>query len=148
MHGGVHGAHLRSQRYLTVLGLLLPAVFPLFSQTPAPGAPKGAAPQKAPAGAQPAPPAGVAALGRIEPEAGVLRVAAPYWNGRPSLVAELLVSEGERVQKDQLLAKLDGGPELDASVEQAVARIVVAQRALEQVREGPRPSDLRAQEAV
>jgi HlyD family secretion protein len=129
-----------------VLVLCVTPAFLALAQTPVSA--ERAAPRTASAAGAAASPSGIAALARIEPETAILRVAAPYSNGHPSIVVDLLVHEGEQVQKDQLLAVLDGRPELEASLKQAEARVVVAQRALDQVKAGPRPSDLKAQEAV
>ena len=49
-------------------------------------------------------PRAVTALGRIEPGDGVVHVAGP--SGAPPVIAELLVEEGDRVEKGQVLAKV------------------------------------------
>ena len=89
----------------------------------------------------------VACLGRIEPENGVIRVAAPYLFGRPSLVKELRVKEGDRVRPGQLLAILDGKDQLQAAMDQCRAHVAVARSRLEQVKAGPKSADLSAQRA-
>ena len=40
-------------------------------------------------------PGSVACLGRFQPQDGTVRVAAPYYQSRPSVVARLLVKEGK-----------------------------------------------------
>ena len=101
--------------------------------------------------AKPAPvaaaPSGVGCLGKIEPEGSVVLVTAPYYDGRPSLVAELKVKEGDRVRKDQVLAVLDSRSRLEASLREADARIAVAREKVQQVRAGPKEADVEALKA-
>jgi HlyD family secretion protein len=92
-------------------------------------------------------PRAVACLGRIEPENGVIRIAAPYLFGRPSLVKELRVKEGDRVRAGQLLAILDGKDQLKAAMDQCRARVAVAHSRLAQVKAGAKSADLSAQRA-
>ena len=50
----------------------------------------------------------VSSLGRIEPLNGVLKLAGPSGNGLTgAVIKELLVAEGDWVEKDQILARLD-----------------------------------------
>jgi HlyD family secretion protein len=90
---------------------------------------------------------GVGCLGTIEPEGRVVAVTAPYYESRPSLVAELKVREGESVAQGQVLAVLDSRRLLDAALHQADARIAVAQQKLAQVRAGAVQSDIDALKA-
>lgn len=92
-------------------------------------------------------PAGVACLGHIEPKDGVLRVAAPYVEGRPALIRQLLVKPGEHVKQGQLLAVLDGRAKLEAAAAEADAEALVGRRRLEQVKAGAKPEDRSAQQA-
>jgi HlyD family secretion protein len=89
----------------------------------------------------------VACRGRIEPENGVLRVAAPHLFGRPSLMKELRVKEGDRVRSSQLLAILDGRDQLQAALDQCGAGVSVARTRLAQVKAGAKSADLSAQRA-
>jgi len=97
----VGGVALLAALVLLARGLQRPA-------TPSASAPSGAA---APA----TPPAAVAvsALGRLEPAGDVRQLAAPMsgMGGSPRL-SSLLVQEGERVQRGQLLASFDTRPGL------------------------------------
>jgi HlyD family secretion protein len=86
-------------------------------------------------------------LGRIEPENGVIHIAAPYLFGRPSLVKELRVKEGDWVRSGQLLAILDGTDQLRAALDQCRARVAVARSRLAQVKAGAKSADLSAQSA-
>jgi HlyD family secretion protein len=93
----------------------------------------------------PSAPAGIAARGRIEPEGGLIRVTAPYIAGRPSLISELKVREGDTVQAGQVLAILDSRNSLDAAWKQAQARVTVSRSRLAQVKAGARAGDVAAQ---
>jgi len=82
----------------------------------------------APAEKAPAP-ASVAALGRIEPRHGVIRVAGPP---RPTVViGELRVEEGDTVQRGQVLAVLAGIGVQRAEVARLSAELENARRELE-----------------
>ena len=99
-----------------------------------------------PAAAAPAKPVdGVACIGHIEPVDGVIRVSAPYTNGHPSLVSELLVKEGAVVRKGQVLAVLEGRPQLEAALRQSEARVALATTRIEQAKAGPKTADVAAQ---
>lgn len=83
--------------------------------------------------AQPAPaaPEGVSALGRLEPAGDVRRLAAPMsgMGGSPRLTA-LLVQEGQRVKRGQLLASFDNRPGLLADQRLLQTRITNLQQQL------------------
>lgn len=92
-------------------------------------------------------PAGVACLGHIEPKDGVLRVAAPYVEGRPALIRQLLVKQGDRVKQGQVLAVLDGRAKLEAAAAESDDEALVASRRLDQVKAGAKLEDRSAQQA-
>ena len=75
----------------------------------------------------------VAALGRLEPRGGVVRVAAPSTplSLAGSVVSRLLVREGEDVRAGQLLAVTDAEPALEAAVRVAEAELGLQERAAE-----------------
>ncbi len=73
------------------------------------------------------PVAGVSARGRIEPLDGILRIAGPS-STSVSVVARLLVDEGERVAAGQLLATLDTEAVLEARIHEAEAELRNAER--------------------
>ena len=90
----------------------------------------------APVGAPPAPKASatdrVSALGRIEPEDGLMRLAGP--SGRSGVIGELFVDDGDPLQKGQLIATLDTIGERKARVERLEAELAGAQRDLARYR--------------
>jgi HlyD family secretion protein len=90
-------------------------------------------PERAVAGAEPAEPTGVSALGRLEPANGIIRIAGP---SRPSaVIAELLVEEGDRVAEGQPIAVLDSRAENAAQVARMRSRLVHARRELQRMKE-------------
>jgi len=89
----------------------------------------------------------VACLGRLEPEHGVIEVAAPYFDARPAVVAELQVEEGDWVHPGQVLAVLDGNHIREAEVRSAEAHVAVAQARLAQVKAGEKAGEIAAQQA-
>jgi HlyD family secretion protein len=68
-------------------------------------------------------------------------------SGQPPVVQSLKVKVGEQVRRGDLLAVLAGQRQLEAALEQAQARTLVARRRLEQVKAGPKQPDLAAQQA-
>ena len=90
-------------------------------------------------------PSGVGCRGRIEPEDGVLTIAAPYFAGRPSLISELQIKEGDWVTAGQVLGVLDGWRSSEKLVRQSEADAEVARRRLAQVKAGVKSADLEAQ---
>lgn len=95
----------------------------------------------------PRPSLGVACMGRIEPEDGVLEVAAPYFAARPSVVTQVMVKQNEWVSAGQSLAVLDGRAPSQAVLRLSEARLRVARSHLERVKAGEKSSDIAAQEA-
>jgi HlyD family secretion protein len=108
---------------LSVSGLALGLL--LACQRPEATAPPGVA------AAAPATPTRVAALGRLEPEGGVIRVSAPSTPEAISgaVVAELLVAQGDRVEAGQLLAVVDSAKVIAAAAREAQAEEELARRA-------------------
>ena len=73
----------------------------------------------------------VAALGRLEPNDGIIRIAGP---SRPTVViAKLLVEEGDRVQSGQPIAVLDTVAENEARVARTKAELVNAEGELRRI---------------
>jgi len=80
-----------------------------------------AAPPATADGAPPQAPAAVAALGRLRPKNGVLRIAGP---SRPTAVlGQLLVEEGQTVKAGDVIAVLDTLPQDEARVARLAAQL-------------------------
>jgi HlyD family secretion protein len=111
-------------------GLLGLALFPFLVLNP--GLPGGGLEAQEP-DAEMARPDRVAALGRLEPRGGIVRIAAPSTplSLAGSVVSRLLVEEGEDVQAGQLLAVTDAEPALEAAVAVAEAELRLQERAEE-----------------
>lgn len=63
----------------------------------------------------------ISSLGRIEPAGGVVRLAGP--SGLGSVIMELRVKEGDRVEKGQIIAMLDSYPVRKAELDQSRAEL-------------------------
>jgi HlyD family secretion protein len=90
-------------------------------------------------------PLAVGCSGRIEPEDCVIVIAAPYFSGRPSVISELRVKEGDTVKAGQVIATLDGRNSLETALRQNEAEVEVARKKLDQVKAGAKPADIDAQ---
>lgn len=89
----------------------------------------------------------VTALGRLEPEAEVIRLFAPLaLDG--DRIAQLLVKEGDRVKAGQTIAILDSRDQLQDALEQAQEQVGVAQAQLAQVKAGAKTGEIQAQQAT
>jgi HlyD family secretion protein len=75
----------------------------------------------------------------------VIHIAAPNFEGRPSIVKEVKVQEGDAVEAGQLLAVLDGQTVLQATLHQSEARVAVARSHVAQIEAGTKIADLAAQ---
>jgi HlyD family secretion protein len=93
-------------------------------------------------------PGAIGCLGRYKPEDGIVRVAAPYYQSRPSVVAKLLAREGEWVKSGQTIAYLDGKPQVEAELARVAAQLELARAKVVQARAGAKPGDLEAQRAT
>lgn len=86
------------------------------------------------AGASPAQePQAIAALGRLEPEHGIIRVSAPSTPQASlgAILAELHVEEGDDVEAGQLLAVTDTAAVMEAMAREAEAGLAFAQKEVE-----------------
>jgi HlyD family secretion protein len=88
----------------------------------------------------------ITGLGRLEPEGGLTRVAAPSSMGTVR-VNKLLVQEGSVVRSGQPLAVMDTSDRLLAATIQAEAEVREAQSRLAQVQAGAKTGDIAAAEA-
>lgn len=89
----------------------------------------------------------VTALARLEPEAEVVKLAAPAALDGDRL-AQLLVKEGDRVQTGQVVAILDSRDRLQDALRQAQEQVQVAQAKLAQVQAGAKTGEIQAQQAT
>lgn len=81
-------------------------------------------------------PQAVSALGRLEPEHGIIRVAAASTPDAVSgaVLAELHVREGDDIREGDLIAVLDTAPVLVARLQEAEAAVALAEREVEAAR--------------
>jgi HlyD family secretion protein len=102
--------------------------------------------ERAPAPAAATAPAGVGALGRVEPASRILRLApAPSQDG--ARIERLLVAEGDRVTQGQILAEFSDAGLRDAALLQAQAQRAQAGARLDRTRAAGRPSEIAGQRA-
>jgi HlyD family secretion protein len=90
---------------------------------------------------------GIGALGRLEPEGDVYKVAPPAV-GFSSRVAKVLVKEGDAVKAGQPIAVMDNFDSLRAAGMQAEAQVREAEAKLDQVKAGAKVGDVNAQKAT
>ncbi|HMO66634.1 MAG TPA: efflux RND transporter periplasmic adaptor subunit, partial [Verrucomicrobiota bacterium] len=88
--------------------------------------------------------AAAAALGRLQPRGGVVRVAAPYSLQGPSLIAELPVQAGDVVSPGQLLARTHMHAAAEAALAEAGAEVAVRRARLAVVEAGLKPAEIAA----
>ena len=91
----------------------------------------------------------VSALGRLEPENGIITVGVPSTPDATSgsILAELLVEEGEDVRQGQLLAIMDTAALMKARVEEARAELEFSHREVEAARSNADEACVRAEVA-
>ncbi|WP_066382425.1 ABC exporter membrane fusion protein [Anabaena sp. CA = ATCC 33047] len=89
----------------------------------------------------------VTALGRIEPQGKVIKLAATTSN-ESSRVEQLLVKEGDRVKAGQLIAVLDSRDRLEAALKEAKEQVKVAQANLNRIKAGAKRGEVTAQQAT
>jgi HlyD family secretion protein len=96
---------------------------------------------------KPAPITSVTALGRLEPQGEVIRLAAPPNQGGAK-IQELLIKEGDLIKINQIVAVLDNRDRKLAELNQAKMRVKVAQANLEIVKAGAKQGEIDAQKAT
>ena len=89
----------------------------------------------------------VNASGRLQPKGEVIKLSAPTGIQGTSRVEEMLVKEGQKVKKGQVIAVLDGFRSSQAAVEQAKAGIQESRANLTGVKVGS-PREIQAQQAI
>jgi len=87
----------------------------------------------------------VTALGRLEPQGEVIKIAASTSGSR---VAQLLIKQGDLVIKGQIIAVLDSRDRLQAELEQAKEQVKVNQSKLAQVKAGAKTGEIGAQQST
>jgi len=92
----------------------------------------------------------VSALGYLKPDGEVIYLSAPTnpTGLSATRVAQLLVSEGDRVKANQIIAVLDTLESLEAALNQAKEEVELARANLSNVRAGVKPGELEAQKAT
>lgn len=89
----------------------------------------------------------VVARGKIIPEFGVIKVSVS--NAEDSRVNQLLVKEGDRVRKDQVIATLQGADRRREDLKAALANVKLLQARLIKAKQGDaKPGGIAAQQAV
>lgn len=88
----------------------------------------------------------IAALGRLEPEAEVIRVSTPM-TLEGDRILELRVKQGDRVKAGQIIAVLDSRDRLQDALQQAQEQVRVAEAKLAQVKAGAKSGEIQAQQA-
>lgn len=89
----------------------------------------------------------IAAPGRIQPRDGIVTIAAPSVAFGIPIVGELHVREGDRVERDQVLAVLQGRNEIAAEVAASERRVDVARARLIALQSGGKREDIQALQA-
>ena len=89
----------------------------------------------------------VTALGRLEPSGEIIQISVSSAS-EGNRIEELLVSEGEEIEKGQIIAILDSRDRLEAALRQAEARVMVAQANLAKIKAGAKTGEIEAQKAV
>ena len=89
----------------------------------------------------------VTALGRLEPKGEVIKLSATV-SAEGSRVEQLLVNEGDRIKKGQVIAILDSRDRLQFAVIEAQAQVKVAQANLAKTQAGAKRGEITAQNAA
>ena len=89
----------------------------------------------------------VTALGRLEPQGEIIQISVSS-DARGNQIEELLVKEGDEIEKGQLIAVLDSRERLEAALNQAQEQVRVARANLAQVEAGAKTGEIKAQEAA
>ena len=89
----------------------------------------------------------VTALGRLEPAGEVTKISAPSTQGGKGTIAQLLVKEGDKVTRGQVIAILDNRQRLEASLAKAMEDVKVSQANLAKVKAGAKQGEIGAQKA-
>ncbi|WP_373539403.1 HlyD family efflux transporter periplasmic adaptor subunit [Chamaesiphon sp.] len=89
----------------------------------------------------------VTSLGRLEPLGEVIKVSSPSSQMGQGTIAQLLVKEGDRVTKGQIIAVLNNRQRLEAARSKAQEDVKVSQNNLDKVKAGAKQGEIGAQQA-
>lgn len=89
----------------------------------------------------------VTALGRLEPSGEIIQVSVSS-SSEGDRLEELLVQQGDNIQKGDVIAVLDSRDRLAAALDQAQEQVRVAEANLAKVRAGAKTGEIRAQQAT
>lgn len=146
--GSEHQPYLKSAGQwvivIAVTGALATAAFTLHSLY---GVTKSSPAPSSVAASGPPGESTVTALGRLEPRGEVIELSAPT-SLQSARVAQLLVTEGDKVQINQVVAILDNRNRLQAALNKARQQVKVAQANLAKVRAGAKQGEIAAQKAT
>ncbi len=100
-----------------------------------------------PVAPKPAEATAVTSLGRLEPLGEVIKISAPSTQSGKGTLSQLMVKEGDRVTKGQIIAVLDNRQRLEASLAKAQEDVKVFQSNLAKVKAGAKQGEIDAQKA-
>ena len=89
----------------------------------------------------------VTALGRLEPSGEIIQISVSS-GAEGNRIDELLVNEGDQIERGQVIAILDSRDRYDAALNQAREQVRVAQANLDLVQAGAKTGEIQAQEAA
>ena len=89
----------------------------------------------------------VTALGRLEPTGEIIQISVSS-AAEGNRIDELLVDEGDKIERGQTIAILDSRDRLEAALNQSQEQVGVAQANLNLVKAGAKTGEIRAQEAA
>ena len=89
----------------------------------------------------------VTALGRLEPSGEIVEIS-PSSSIEGNRIEELLVKQGDEIEKGQIIAVLDSRDRLEAALKQAEEQVRVRQAILAQVKAGAKTGEIQAQHAA
>ena len=89
----------------------------------------------------------VTALGRLEPKGEIIQISVSS-SAQGNRLDKLLINEGDRIKRGQVIAVLDSHDRLKAALNQSQEQVRVAQANLAQVKAGAKTGEIQAQEAA
>lgn len=89
----------------------------------------------------------VTALGRLEPSGEIIQISVSS-SSDGNRIEELLVNQGDEIEKGQIIAVLDSHDRSKASLRQAESRVKVAEANLARVKAGAKTGEIEAQKAA